>query len=116
MLPAFQGRGVATAATCLALDHARASDGPRTVHAFPVPENGPSNAICRKLGFTFRGEVEIEFPKGCFAPSNDWSLDLDTAKPDGRPRTAARHPSRRQRSSASYGSRLPDFASPRLTM
>ena len=60
----------------LALEAARASDGPRAVHAFPVPDNGPSNAICRKLGFTLLGEVEFEFPKGRFAPSNDWYYDL----------------------------------------
>ena len=64
VLPEFQGRGVAGEATRLALEAARATDGPRTVHAFPMPENGPSNAICRKLGFTLLGEVEFEFPKG----------------------------------------------------
>jgi RimJ/RimL family protein N-acetyltransferase len=76
VLPPFQGRGVAGDATRHAVDAARASDGPRAGHAFPVPENGPANAICRKLGFTLLGEVEFEFPKGRFAPSNDWYLDL----------------------------------------
>jgi len=77
VLPAYWGRGVAYQATMLALDQARASDGPRVVHAFPVPENGPSNAICRKCGFTLLGEVDFEFPKGVWAPSNDWMLRLD---------------------------------------
>ena len=76
VLPGFQGRGVAAAATRLALEAARASDGPRTVHAFPPPANGPSNAICRKTGFTFLGEVEFEYPKGVFGSSNDWVYDL----------------------------------------
>jgi RimJ/RimL family protein N-acetyltransferase len=76
VLPAFQGRGVAYEGTVLALQHARESDGPRVVHAFPVPENGPSNAICRKCGFTFVGEVQFEFPKGSWAPTNDWMLRL----------------------------------------
>ena len=78
VLPAFQGRGIATEATRIALDHARASDGPRSMHAYPIPANGPSNAICRKLGFTFLGEVEFEYPKGSFAQTNDWALDLGT--------------------------------------
>ena len=76
VLPGFQGRGVAGEATRLALEAARASDGPRTVHAFPPPANGASIAICRKTGFEFLGEVEFEYPKGVFAPSNDWRYDL----------------------------------------
>ncbi|WP_028062384.1 GNAT family N-acetyltransferase [Solirubrobacter soli] len=76
VLPGFQGQGVATEGTRLALESARASDGPRVVHAFPVPGNGPSNAICRKCGFTLLGEVDFEFPKGVWSPCNDWKLDL----------------------------------------
>jgi RimJ/RimL family protein N-acetyltransferase len=76
VLPAFQGRGVAYQGTLLAIEHARAGDGPRVVHAFPVPENGASNAICRKCGYTFLGEVSFEFPKGHWGRSNDWMLRL----------------------------------------
>jgi RimJ/RimL family protein N-acetyltransferase len=76
VLPAFQGRGIAAEGTRLALQAARESDGPRTVHAFPTPDNGPSNAICRKVGFTLLGEVEFEYPKGHFGSSNDWYYDL----------------------------------------
>ena len=76
VLTAFQGRGIATAATVQAIESAKAENKHRYLHAFPPPENGPSNAICRKLGFTFLGEVEFEFPKGHFAASNDWRLDL----------------------------------------
>ncbi len=76
VLPGFQGRGVAYQGTRLALEAARASDGPRVVHAFPVPDNGPSNAICRKCGFTFLGEVKYEFPKDHWGRSNDWMYDL----------------------------------------
>jgi RimJ/RimL family protein N-acetyltransferase len=46
------------------------------VHAFPSPDNGASNAICRKAGFTLLGEVEFEFPKGRFVPCNDWYFEL----------------------------------------
>jgi RimJ/RimL family protein N-acetyltransferase len=76
VLPGFQGRGVATAGTRLALEAARAGDGPRLVHAFPPPDNGPSNAVCRKCGFTLLGEVEFEYPKGVWGTSNDWVYDL----------------------------------------
>jgi RimJ/RimL family protein N-acetyltransferase len=79
VLPAFQGRGVAGEATRLALELARASDGPRHIHAFPVPDNAPSNAICRKCGFTLLGAVSYEFPKGCWSTCNDWFLDLSAA-------------------------------------
>ena len=51
-------------------------DGPRAVHAFPTPGNHASNAVCRKLGFEFVGEVEFEYPKGVFSPCNDWRYDL----------------------------------------
>jgi RimJ/RimL family protein N-acetyltransferase len=76
VLPGFQGRGVAATATRLALEAARASDGPRVVHAFPTPDNAASNAICRKTGFTLLGEVSFEYPKGVFSPSNDWVYEL----------------------------------------
>jgi RimJ/RimL family protein N-acetyltransferase len=76
VLPGFQGRGVASEATRLALEAARASDGPRSVHAFPPPDNAASNAVCRKAGFELMGEVEFEYPKGVFSPSNDWRYDL----------------------------------------
>lgn len=76
VLTAFQGRGIATEATALVIPEARSERKHRYLHAFPSPDNGASNAICRKLGFTLLGEVEFEFPPGNFAPSNDWRLDL----------------------------------------
>jgi RimJ/RimL family protein N-acetyltransferase len=76
VLPAFQGRGIAGAATAQAVEMARAEQKHRYLHAFPSPDNAPSNAICRKLGFTLLEEVEFEFPAGHFALSNDWRLDL----------------------------------------
>ena len=74
VLPGFQGRGVASEATRLALEAARASDGPRSVHAFPPPDNAASNAVCRKAGFEFLGEVEFEYPKGVFSPEQRLGL------------------------------------------
>ena len=76
VLPAFQGRGIAAAATALAIDAARAERKHRFLHAYPSVDNAPSNAICRKLGFTLLGEAEFEYPKGSFMTCNDWRLDL----------------------------------------
>ena len=81
VLPAAQGRGVATAATRLAIEAAREAGRHRAIHAFPNVENAPSNAICAKLGFTLLGAQEFEFPPGHAMRCNDWRLDL------GAPRT-----------------------------
>jgi RimJ/RimL family protein N-acetyltransferase len=76
VLPAAQGRGYATAGMRLLLDVIRAEGDRRYVHAYPSVDNGPSNAICRKLGFTLLGAQEFEYPKGHFMQCNDWQLDL----------------------------------------
>jgi RimJ/RimL family protein N-acetyltransferase len=74
--PEFQGRGIGVAAVAQAIGVARRDDRHRFVHAFPNVDNGPSNAICRKLGFSLREACEFDFPKGHFMTCNDWSLDL----------------------------------------
>jgi RimJ/RimL family protein N-acetyltransferase len=76
VLPAFQGRGIAGRATGQAIAAAKSERKHRFLHAFPSVDNGPSNAICRKLGFTLLEEVEFEYPKGSFMQCNDWQLDL----------------------------------------
>ncbi|PKQ19915.1 MAG: GNAT family N-acetyltransferase [Actinobacteria bacterium HGW-Actinobacteria-6] len=76
VLPEFQGRGVATAATALMIGWARADAAHRFMHAFPSVHNTRSNAICRNLGFELQGEVDIEYPPGTPMHSNDWRLDL----------------------------------------
>lgn len=82
VLPEFQGRGVGTEATALALARARAAATHRFMHAFPSVHNAASNAICRKLGFTLLGAVDIEYPPGNPMRSNDWCVDLLGAKAD----------------------------------
>ncbi len=76
VLPAFQGRGLATIATVQAIDLARSERKHRFVHAFPSVDNPPSNAICRKVGFTQLDAHEFEFPPGNLMRCNDWQLDL----------------------------------------
>nr|MBA3402736.1 GNAT family N-acetyltransferase [Actinomycetota bacterium] len=76
VLPGFQGRGIAGRATELAIERARGQGRHRFVHAFPSTYNEPSNAICRKLGFTLLGECEFEYPPGIPVRGNDWRLEL----------------------------------------
>ncbi len=76
VVPEFQGRGIAGAATALVIDLAQHDDKHRFMHAFPNIDNGPSNAICHKLGFELLGACKFEFPKGHLMTCNDWRLDL----------------------------------------
>jgi RimJ/RimL family protein N-acetyltransferase len=76
VIPAFQGRGIAVAATAQALELARARGRHRYVHAFPKIENLASNAICRKLEFELLGEYDFEYPPGNPIRCNDWRFDL----------------------------------------
>jgi RimJ/RimL family protein N-acetyltransferase len=76
VVPGFQGRGVATAATRLAVARARAEGKHRYLHAYPSVENGPSNALCATLGFTLLGATDFEYPPGNTLRCNDWRLDL----------------------------------------
>lgn len=76
VLPAYQGRGIATKAGETVIEHARLENRYRFMHAFPSVSNVPSNAICRKLGFSLIEECQFEYPPGCFMQVNDWCLDL----------------------------------------
>jgi len=76
VLPDFQGRGIAVAATAEVIALARAEQRHRYLHAFPSVDNAASNAICRKLGFTLLGDYDFEYPKGNWMRCNDWRLDL----------------------------------------
>jgi RimJ/RimL family protein N-acetyltransferase len=76
VLPAFQGRGIARAATSQAIALAGSERTHRFLHAFPAVGNAPSNAICRSLGFTLLGDQELEYPRGSFMRCNDWRLEL----------------------------------------
>jgi RimJ/RimL family protein N-acetyltransferase len=78
VIPAFQGRGIAVAATAQAIALARETGTHRFVHAFPAVDNPASNAICRRLGFTLLEECRFEYPPGRWMRCNDWQLDLAT--------------------------------------
>ena len=76
LAPAFQSRGLAMAATALAIEAARAERRHRWLHAFPSAANPPSNAICHRLGFTLLEELAFEYPPGHLMQCNDWRLEL----------------------------------------
>jgi RimJ/RimL family protein N-acetyltransferase len=85
VLPEFQGRGIAARATAAVVERARAEGTHRYILAFPSVDNAPSNAICRKLGFTLVEEEEFEYPPGTFMRCNTWSLDLFAGNPEAPP-------------------------------
>ncbi|MDQ6820287.1 MAG: GNAT family N-acetyltransferase [Actinomycetota bacterium] len=76
VIPEFQGRGIARAATRELLELARREGGRRYVHAYPSVSNRPSNALCQALGFELLGESEFEYPPGTPMRCNDWRFDL----------------------------------------
>lgn len=80
VLPAFQGRGLATAATRLTVERARREPRFRQIHAFPAVTNVASNAICRKLAFAQLEVCPLAYagrPLVC----NHWRLDLAAPGP-----------------------------------
>ncbi|WP_367044124.1 GNAT family N-acetyltransferase [Streptomyces sp. Je 1-332] len=76
VLPGFQGRGIAATAARLVVEEARATGRHARLHAFPAVDHAASNGVCRKAGFTMRGEHDFEYPKGHWMRCNDWSVDL----------------------------------------
>ena len=76
VLPEFQGRGIAVGATEQVIAAAREEHTHRYLHAFPSVDNAPSNAICRKTGFTLLGVFDFEYPPGNPLRCNDWFVDL----------------------------------------
>ena len=75
VLSAFQGRGLASEAVRAILDKARAEARCKIVHAFPGTSNVPSNAICKKMGFTLIEECDLEYA-GTLLRCNHWRLAL----------------------------------------
>ncbi|MFI7547929.1 GNAT family N-acetyltransferase [Actinoplanes sp. NPDC049599] len=85
VLPGFQGRGLAVAATVAARGHAAAHGRRRWLHAFPKVSNAASNGVCRRAGFELRGESDFEYPPGHPIVVHDWRYDLraDPSWPTG---------------------------------
>ncbi|QWH20490.1 N-acetyltransferase [Bacillus mycoides] len=78
VLPQFQGKGIATLAVKLAIDAARKENKYNCIHAFPSIHNPASNAVCRKLNFTFISDCKFEYPPGNLMHCNNWRLKINT--------------------------------------
>jgi RimJ/RimL family protein N-acetyltransferase len=78
VLPEFQGRGLGKAAVRLLLERAREDERWGLVHAYPGVTNGPSNGICRSLGFSLLEEVPLEIFGGRPMLANHWRIDPAT--------------------------------------
>jgi len=76
VVPAFTGRGIATAAARAVAGRARAQQRHKYLHAFPAVDYTASNAICRKAGFSLYGETDFEYPPGTIMRCHDWRLEL----------------------------------------
>ncbi len=83
VLAEHQGRGVAAQAAALLISRLRSVGRHRYIYAFPSVDNAASNAVCRKLGMTFGGATEIEYPRGRFMNANEWRLDMREPWPVG---------------------------------
>ncbi|MFB6825408.1 GNAT family N-acetyltransferase [Streptomyces virginiae] len=78
VLPEFQGRGVGKRAVRGLLARARDDGRWGLVHAFPAATNGPSNGICRSLGFQFLEERDVTFADRILK-TNHWRVDPGAA-------------------------------------
>ncbi|WP_442600634.1 GNAT family N-acetyltransferase [Paenibacillus sp. KN14-4R] len=76
VLPAFQGKGIASQAALAAIAQAKIESKQKYLHAFPSVHNPSSNAMCRKLNFEFVSECDFEYPKDNWMKCNNWRLDL----------------------------------------
>lgn len=75
VLPAYQGRGIATAALREVISCAQSDHEIERIHAFPGVTNKPSNALCRRAGFELLGELELPRDDDVLR-CNHWALDV----------------------------------------
>jgi RimJ/RimL family protein N-acetyltransferase len=75
VLPQFQGRGLAKRAERELLGLARADGRWGLVHAFPGATNGPSNGICRSLGFRLVETRDVTAFGDRILRANHWIID-----------------------------------------
>jgi RimJ/RimL family protein N-acetyltransferase len=74
VLPEFQGRGLAKRAERELLRLAHKDGRWGLVHAYPGAANGPSNGICRSLGFRFVETRDVTFADR-IVHANHWIID-----------------------------------------
>jgi RimJ/RimL family protein N-acetyltransferase len=76
VLTAHQGRGYAAEALRLLVRDAAEHGDKALLVANPRVDNAASNAICERVGFSFRGEEDDEYPPGRPIRTNVWTFDL----------------------------------------
>jgi RimJ/RimL family protein N-acetyltransferase len=74
VLPEYQGQGIGTFAVREVLRRACGEARWGEVHAYPHIANRASNALCQRIRFARRGEIEIAFG-GAVLRANDWVVD-----------------------------------------
>jgi len=74
VLPAFQGRGMASAALGLLIERVQAEPRFESMHAFPPVANAPSNALCRRFAFSLLEETDVCYA-GRTLRCHHWALD-----------------------------------------
>jgi len=79
VIPAAQGRGVATAAVKLLVAEARIHGDRHRLIAFPSVSNDASNGVCAAAGFSRRGVETFPF-RGTTLTVNAWVVDILGAK------------------------------------
>ena len=72
----YRGRGIAPAAVIAMLEWARANGDTLPRARLPAGRQPASNAVCRKAGFTLRGEEDFEVTPGNVLHTNDWVVEL----------------------------------------
>ena len=75
VLPAFQRRGLGSAAVRAVLRRARSERRWNVIHAYPPVANPASNAMCRALGFAMIDETDFVY-RGRVLRCNHWAIDL----------------------------------------
>ncbi|VXB43117.1 Acetyltransferase (GNAT) family protein [Microbacterium sp. 8M] len=75
VLPQHQGHGYAGQALQELITVVRADGRHGEIHAYPSINNAPSNALCRRAGFTLRETRSFPF-RGGELVVNDWALTL----------------------------------------
>lgn len=80
VLPAAQGRGIATQALRMVLGRVRAGGGFEALHAYPGVGNAASNRLCASAGFEDRGEEDVDFAEHVLR-CRHWVLDVRVPAP-----------------------------------
>jgi len=80
VLPAYQGRGICSQAVRAVLDKAHMEGRWDVIHAFTGVNNAPSNAVCRKAGFSMLEVCDVDYADRILH-CNHWRIDVNAPDP-----------------------------------